>query len=78
MGFSHHLSGLIVADGRTEGVQHEIELFDDGRGAFLRVWIGGIGADMGLTMRLSAKQAVQLQQGLQQVSSRIGLGGDGG
>ena len=69
MGFSHFLQDLRLADGRTEGVNHDVELFEDGHRTFLRIWITGIGSDMPLVMRLDAQQAVQLQQGLQQIAA---------
>lgn len=74
MGALHFLEhGTLLADHFTEGLQHELELFEMGGELFLRLWIGGIGADMPVTCRLTQAQAKELAQGAEGLAGRLGF-----
>ena len=74
MGAVHFLEhGTLLADHFTEGLEHEVELFETGGQLFLRLWIGGIGADMPVTCRLTQAQADHLAQGAQSLAARLGF-----
>lgn len=74
MGALHFLEhGTLLADHFTEGLQHELELFETGGQLFLRLWIGGIGADMPVTCRLSQAQADELAKGAEALAGRLGF-----
>ncbi len=74
MGALHFLEhGFLLDDHVTNGLQHELELFETGGKLFLRLWVGGIGANMPVECCLTQAQADQLAEGAQYLASRIGL-----
>jgi len=74
MGAVHFLPhGFRLPDRSRPDLQHELELFENGGQLFLRVWIGGIEADMAMECVLTKAQAEQLAHGAQELAGRLGF-----
>jgi len=64
MGALHFLDdAFILQDAVSENVAHELELYEQGGELYLRIWIGGSGADMPVVCKLTNEQAAQLADG---------------
>ena len=74
MGALHFLEhGTMLQDHFTEGLQHELELYETGGELFLRLWIGGIGANKPVLCRLSKAQAAQIAEAAEKLAGRLGF-----
>lgn len=62
---------FLLDDYITQGLQHHLELYETGGELFLRLWVGGRGADMPVLCRLSKAQAKELAQGAEGLSTRL-------
>ena len=72
MGALHFLEHeFALADYFTEGLAHDLELYETGGELFLRLWIGGRGADMPVLCRLSQDQAKELAEGANRLAGRV-------
>lgn len=72
MGALHFIEhGTLLADHVTQGLSHELELFETGGELFLRLWIGGIGANMPVTCRVTLQQAQQLAEAADAFAHRL-------
>ncbi|KQR55649.1 hypothetical protein ASF94_04415 [Acidovorax sp. Leaf160] len=60
-----------VRDRNTEGLQHELELVELSGELVLRVWIGGVGADMAVECVLTQAQAEEFARGAQDLTARL-------
>lgn len=64
---------FLVTDRHTDGLHHELELFENGGELVLRVWVGGRSADMPLDCLLTKAQAQQFANGAQELAGRLGF-----
>ncbi len=62
---------FIVQDAITEGVSHELELYELGGELFMHLWIGGSGANMPVICQLTKEQARQLSDGADRLAARL-------
>lgn len=72
MGANHFLEHEFLLDDHvTQGVQHAVELYQTGGGLYLRLWIGGRGANMPVLCRLTQAQAKELAEGAERLAGSI-------
>ena len=72
MGATHFLDhNFLLADYFTQGLNHDLELYETGGELFLRLWVGGRGANKPVLCRLTQAQTNQLAQGAQDLAARF-------
>lgn len=74
MGADHFLEhGFVLDDHFTQGLQHGLELYSHGGELFLRLWIGGAGANMPVICRVTPKQAREIAEGSERLATRFSV-----
>ena len=74
MGAVHFLPHAFrLPDRDRPNIQHELELMEKGGELVLRLWIGGVEANMAVECVLTKAQAEQLANGAQDLAARLGF-----
>jgi hypothetical protein len=56
----------------TDDLKHGLELFENGGQLFMRIWIGGIGANMPVICRVDPAEAREIANSAERWASRLG------